>query len=183
LLQADARFAQGDALTELGEHAAAILAFDEAARLAGESELAARARGRKGDCQFTLGADRPDRYREAAASFRAVMDSPSAGDDLRLQAEFKLGRTQEKLGAERRSEAFDHYLAVVYRWEALREQGRRPDAIWFTRAAFAAAALKEEDGRPREAAKIYERVSRAGVPAGEDARQRMEKLKASAGGG
>lgn len=180
-LIAEARFAQGDALSVLAEHAAAILAFDEAARLAGGTALADMARGRKGDCQFTLGADKPERYREALASFRAVMDSTAADADLKLQAEFKLARCYEKMG--RRADASEHYLDVVYSWLSLRRLGHYPDAVWFTRAAFAAAAMKEEDRQIADAIRIYERVIEAGVPAGEDARQRITKLKAAAAGG
>lgn len=177
--KAEARFAQGDALSELGEYAAAILAFDEAVRLAGETPLADLARGRKGDCQFTLAADRPERYREAIASYRAVLDSARASENLKLQADYKMARCLERL--ERKTEALDRYLGVVYRWQALRRMGQYPDAVWFTRSAFAAAAMKEADHRPDEAMRIYERVIAAGVPAGEDARQRIVKLKGTGG--
>lgn len=178
---AEARFAQGDALSEIGEYAAAILAFEEVVRQAPGTPLADLARGRKGDCQFTLAADKPDRYREALASFRAVMDSPGAESDVKLQAEYKLARCFEKMN--RRQDALEHYLNVVYRWQSLRTMGQYPDAVWFTRSAFAAAALKEEDKQSGEAIRIYERVVAAGLPAGEDARQRIEKLKAAAVGG
>ncbi len=180
-LLAEARFAQGDALSELAEYAAAILAFDEAARIANGTPLAEMARGRKGDCQFTLGTDKPDRYREALASFRAVLDSATANADLKLQAEFKLARCLEKTG--RRADASEHYLNVVYGWISQRRLGNYPDAVWFTRAAFTAAAMKEEDKQIADAIKIYERVVGAGVPAGDDARQRIEKLRAAATGG
>ena len=180
-LQAEARFAQGDALSEIGEYAAAILAFDEVVRLVPAMPLADMARGRKGDCQFTLAADKPERYREALASFRSVMDSIAADADLKLQAEYKLGRCLEKMG--KRAESFDHYLSVVYRWQSQRQLGQYPDAVWFTRAAFAAAAMKEEEKQIAEAIRIYERVVAAGLPAGEDARQRITKLKAAGTGG
>ena len=59
--------------------------------------------------------------------------------------------------------------------------GNYPDTVWFTRAAFAAAAMKEADRHADEAIRIYERVIAAGVPAGEDARQRIAKLKGTGG--
>jgi TolA-binding protein len=177
-LLAEARFAQGDALSVLAEYAAAILAFDEVIRIGNGTPLADMARGRKGDCLFTLGADKPDRYRDALVSYRAVMDSATADSDLKLQAEFKLARCLEKMG--RRADASEHFLNVVYGWLSQRRLGNYPDAVWFTRAAFAAAAMKEEDKQIADAIKIYERVIESGVPAGDDAQRRIEKLKSAA---
>ncbi len=176
---AEARFAQGDALTELGEFSGAIIAFDEVIKRFPNSPLADLAMGRKGDCQFTLGADRPERLTEAVGSYRAVMDSQTAAPNLKLQAEFKMGRCFEKMN--RRSDAFEHYMNVVYGWLAARDAGQMPDQVWFIRSAFAAAALKEADGAREEAARIYQRVVDAGVPAGPDAQKQIDKLKEPVG--
>jgi TolA-binding protein len=175
---ADARFAQGDALSELGEFSGAILAYDDILRRYPGSYLADRALGRKGDCQFTLGPDRPERYQEALASYHALLNSPTATTELKLQAEFKIGRCHEKLG--RRAEAFEYYMKVVYSWLAEREAGRSHDPIWFTRAAFSAAALKETDRQWDEALRIYQRVADAAVAASPDAEKQIRKLRAEA---
>jgi TolA-binding protein len=171
---AEARFAQGDALTELGEFAGAILAFDEIIKKVPSGDLVDRARGRKGDCQFTLGSDRPERYQEALASYRLVFESGTASPELKLQAEFKMGRCLEKM--KRKPEAFEHYMNVVYGWLALRDAGNPPDSLWFTRAAFGAAALKDAEGDGEAAMRIYERVRDAGIPASRDAQKRIEKM-------
>ncbi|HEY8241263.1 MAG TPA: tetratricopeptide repeat protein [Kiritimatiellia bacterium] len=172
---AEARFGQGDALTELGEFAGAILAFDEVIRNYPKSEIAARALGRRGDCQFTLGSSKPDRYPEALNSYRLAYESPDATPDLKLQAEYKIGRCFEKMG--RLDDAFEHYMNVVYAWLAERDQGRTPEDVWFTRAAFGAAAIKEAEGAWEQAISIYERVVGAGIPAGRDAEKRIEKIR------
>lgn len=172
----EARFAQGDALSELGEFAGAILAFEDIVRNYPSSPLVDRARGRSGDCQFTLGADRPERYQEALASYRAVLDSALASPSLKLQAEFKTGRCYEKMG--RRADAFEYYMNVVYGWLGLRDRGQFAEPVWFSRAAFAAAALKEADQQWAEAIRIYERVREAGIPAGADAAKRIERIRA-----
>jgi tetratricopeptide (TPR) repeat protein len=171
---AEARFAQGDALTELGEFAGAILAFDEIIKKFPPGDLVDRARGRKGDCQFTLGADRPERFQEALASYRLVFESGTASPELKLQAEFKMGRCLEKM--KRKAEAFEHFMNVVYGWLALRDAGHPPDSLWFTRAAFGAAALKDGEGDGDAALRIYERVRDAGIPASRDAQKRIEKM-------
>jgi len=174
-LMPEARFAQGDALSELGEFAGAILAFEDIVRNFPSSPLVDRARGRSGDCQFTLGADRPERYQEALASYRAILDSALASPSLKLQAEFKTGRCYEKMG--RRTEAFTYYMNVVYGWLGLRDRGQFAEPVWFARAAFAAAALKEAEQQWAEAIRIYERVRAAGIPAGADATKRIESIR------
>ncbi len=171
----EARFAQGDALSELGEFAGAILAFEDIVRNYPSSPLVDRARGRRGDCQFTLGADRPERYPEALASYRAILDSALASPSLKLQAEFKTGRCYEKMG--RRDEAFEYYMNVVYGWLGLRDRGQFAEPVWFARAAFAAAAVKEAAQQWEEAIRIYERVRAAGIPAGADAAKRIESIR------
>lgn len=171
----DARFAQGDALTELGEFSGALLAFDDIVRRFPSHPLADRARGRMGDCQFMLGADRPERYQEAIANYRALLDSPAVMPALRLQAEFKIGRCYEKMG--RNADAFRYYLETVYGWLAARAEGRFVEPVWFVRAVFAAAAIKEEEQQWDEAIRIYERLVAAGLPAGADAEKRIQKIQ------
>ncbi|AKJ65568.1 tetratricopeptide repeat protein [Kiritimatiella glycovorans] len=170
-----ARFAQGDALTELGEFPRAILAFEEVIREYPDHYLADAAWGRKGDCQFTLGADDPARYREARDSYRMILKSASASSVLRLQAEYKIGRCEEKLG--HRTEAVSHYMNAVYSYLS-DEVPPTPDAVlWFTRAAFNAATVKERQEEWRQAVKVYERVVEAGVPAAEEAAKRIGRIR------
>ncbi len=171
----DARFAQGDALTELGEYSGALLAFDDIVRRFPGHPLADRARGRMGDCQFMLGADRPERYQEAIAHYRALLDSPVVSPALRLQAEFKIGRCYEQMG--RPADAFRYYLDAVYGWLNARAEGRFVEPVWFVRAAFAAAAIKEAEQQWDEAIRMYERVAAAGLPAGADAERQIQKIR------
>jgi TolA-binding protein len=172
---AEARFAQGDALSELGQFAGAILAFEEVIVRFPGSYLADLAWGRKGDCQFTLGKDEPGRYEEALAAYRMVLGSPTATADLKRQAEYKIGRCHEKRG--RTADALESYLNVVYSFLAGRERGVPGNPLWFTRAAFNAAALQENAGRWREAVAIYRRVANANVPASDEAAERMRKIR------
>lgn len=177
-LIAEARFAQGDALSEFGEFAGAVLAYDEAARTWPDRPLAVQAILRKADCQFALGADRPERYLEASVTYRQVLDRDDAQPADRFQAEVKLGRTLEKLG--RTDEALEAYLQVVYRWLALTEQGEPLADVWFVRAAFHAAALEEAAGRNDRAIDLYRRVAEAGVSAAAEAERRLTALGGAA---
>jgi len=166
--------AQGDVLSELGQFAAAILAFDEVLVKFPQEPEAMMAWGRKGDCQYTLGQDDPGRYEEALLSYRMLLDFAGAPVDLRLQAGYKIGRSLEKMG--RSTAALDRYMEVVYSF--LQETDALDEAtVWFTRAAFAAAALQEQAGQWKEAVGIYGRVADSGVAAAPEARDRMARIR------
>ena len=171
---AETLLAQGDVLSELGQFAAAILAFNEVIVKFPQAPEALVAWGRKGDCQYTLGQENPARYEEALLSYRTLLDFAGAPADLRLQAGYKVGRCLEKMG--RATAALDRYMEVVYSFL----QESRPPAeanVWFTRAAFGAAALQESAGHWKEAAGIYRRVADSGAPAAAEARARMERIR------
>ena len=171
---AETLLAQGDVLSELGQFPAAILAFHEVIVKFPQSAEALVAWGRQGDCQFTLGQENPDRYEEALLSYRTLLDFAGAPTDLRLQAGYKVGRCLEKMN--RGTAALDRYMDVVYSY--LQETQPPAEAnVWFTRAAFAAAALQESAGHWPEAAKIYLRVAESGAPAAAEARARMERIR------
>lgn len=169
------RFAQGDALSELGEFARAILAFEEIIKNYPESFLVNAAWGRKGDCQFSLAVDNPARYAEAMTSFQAILDRTSAPAALKLQAEYKVGRCLEKTGVS--DKAFSRYMNVVYTFINENVEHSTSAVMWFTRAAFGAAALKEKEKAWPEAVQVYERVIEANVAAKDEAGKRIEKIK------
>lgn len=169
------RFAQGDALSELGEFARAILAFEEIIKHYPENHLVTTAWGRKGDCQFSLAAENPERYAEAMNSFQAILDRPLAPFAFKLQAEYKLGRCLEKTNVP--DQAFNRYMHVVYTFMNENMERSPYSILWFTRAAFGAATLKEKEKNWLEAAAVYSRVIEADVPAQEEAANRIEKIK------
>lgn len=170
----EARFSQGDALTEIGDFAGAILAFNEITLRHPTHPLVVRALGRMGDCQFTLGSERPERYPEAVETFRQVLAHPDVTRDLAIQAEYKMARAFERIG--RTEDAVSHYLNVVYDWLAARQEGILIDEVWFVRSAFSAAALKETAGQWDDAVAIYKRVVASGVTAASDANIRIDRL-------
>lgn len=166
--------AQGDVLSELGQFPAAILAFNEVIVRFPRSSEAMAAWGRKGDCQYTLGPENPARYEEALLSYRTLLDFAGAPVDLRLQAGYKVGRCLEKMN--RAAAALDRYMEVAYSY--LQETAPPQEAtVWFTRSAFAAAALQERAGNWKEAVGIYRRVADSGVPSAAEAQGRMERIR------
>lgn len=177
---AEVRFAQADALRELANHSAAILILDEIINTYPDSELVELAWGLKGDCQFTLGAEAPERYRESIAAYRVVANSSTAGADLVLQAAYKIGRSLEKL--ERVDEALEQYYAkVIVRFLRDREKGvwhNETAKFWFARAAFDAADILEARDDWGGVVRVLERVAQAGVPASVEARERIKAIRA-----
>ncbi|MEI6148238.1 MAG: tetratricopeptide repeat protein [bacterium] len=176
---AEVRFLQGDVLSELGEFSRAIVVFDELiAKFAG-SPLVSAAWGRKGDCQFTLGAGDNKRYNEAMKSYRSVVKSPGVTIDEALQAEYKIGRCLDKLG--QKAEAFEQYytrvVAPFLEHGEISHEVNMAAAVWFTKAAFAAADILEADKNWRRAVRVLERVVQAGVPAGRDAQERIDRIR------
>ena len=172
---AETLLAQGDVLSELGQFPAAILAFNEVIVKFPQRPEAMMAWGRKGDCQYTLGQENKARYEEALLSYRTLLDFANAPVDLRLQAGYKTGRCLEKMG--RSTAALDRYMEVVY---AYLQEAKPPTeaTVWFTRAAFGAAALQERAGKWKEAFGIYSRVADSGVPSAAEARDRMGRIRA-----
>ena len=173
---AETRFAQGDVLSELGQFAGAILHFEEIIKKFPNSYLVDLAWGRKGDCQFTLGKDEPTRYQEAIASYQVVLGSPRASKDLEVAGGIQDRPLQGEDGPAGGSPG------------ALRERGLRlpgttrrkgtpGNPLWFTRAAFSAAAIKESEEKWREAVNLYKRVIEANVPAAAEAEQRIRKIR------
>jgi TolA-binding protein len=174
----DARLHQGDALAEMADFSGAILIFDEMIGRYPTNATADLARIRKGDCQFTLGAKDTKRYEEAMATYRVVAESATAAFDLRLQAEYKIGRCMDKLG--RTEEAFEQYYKVINQYLFRRSQGAEAGGtteIWFTRAAFNAADIGEARKDWRRALRVLQRVVEAGVPAAGDAQARINRIR------
>jgi len=176
---AEGRFAQANAFVELANYSAAILIYDEIINKYSDSGLLGAAWGRKGDCQFTLGAEDPKRYQESIESYRVVANSPTAAPDEVLQAAYKIGRCLEKTG--RIDEALEQYYAkVVVRYLREGEKGvwhNEAAKVWFTRAAFSTADIMESREDWRGAARVLERVAKAEVPAADEAKERIDKIR------
>ncbi|MFT5122645.1 MAG: tetratricopeptide (TPR) repeat protein [Kiritimatiellia bacterium] len=173
-LLAEAYFYQGDAFTQLGSFSQAILFYEQVIKDYPQSYVVYSAWGRKGDCQFTLGEEEPTRYKEALQSYQVVLDSPAAPLEMRVQAEYKMGTAEKKLGNQ--DGALDHYNKVVYSYMENRDKLGNDSIVFFTRAAFAAADILIERKAYNEARSVYRRVIQSGVNAAGEARKRLEKL-------
>jgi len=111
-------------------------------------------------------------------SYRVVVNTGNAALDLVLQAEYKIGRCLEKLG--HREDAVEHYYRrVVIRYLDESRQGVHHTEMgktWLTRAAFSAADLLVAAGDTRAAVNILKRLVESGVPASEEAAERLRRM-------
>lgn len=180
----EALLIQVDALMELARFEEAILLADQimAQELNGEWYQVALLR--KADCLFTMGADNSVRYQEALTAYRTILVSERLTPVLTLQLHFKVGRCLEKL--KRIDDAIDQYYSEVI----IRFQSERARGVWyddgssslFVRSAFNVSELYEQKRQPEQAVRVLQRVLQAGVPGEEEARQRIERLRAKKAG-
>jgi TolA-binding protein len=174
---ADARFAQANAMCELGKYADAILLFDEIIIKYSGGDLVIPAWGRKGDAHFNLGVDDQNRYEESIKCYDIVAGSAKSDRETVLQAQYKAGRSLEKLG--RLKEALDRYYSrvMIPFLDAKGNPRSETEAVWFTRAAWAVIDLLEKEKDAKKIANVLERIVEANIPASAEARERIKKIK------
>lgn len=175
----EAQFYQAESLVVLGDYPGAIALLDDVIKRQPDAYLAFAAKGRRGDAQFTLGADDPAQFEGAIKSYTELAENPKAPFELRLQAAFKIGRGFQKLG--RMDDAFEQfYQNVILVFLEARQAGTPMNeacTTWFTQASFEGAGILESQGRWREAVRLYQRVADAGVAAAPDALRRIESIR------
>ncbi|MGA0369711.1 MAG: tetratricopeptide repeat protein, partial [Kiritimatiellia bacterium] len=172
---ADVLFYMGDVLTEQGRFDEAILVFDQLIRLHPDSYLVYAARGRMGDCQYTLGERDSSRYLEALNSYKLVEESKEAGMELRLQAMYKVGRTLNAL--DRAEEARRQLEKMIQQYMLHRNVVGSDAATWFLRAVMDVAQSYEQSAEYRNAIKIYEKLRDSGLPQADEGARRIEALR------
>lgn len=179
-LLSEVRFQQAESMVQLGRFSAAILLFEEVVNSAPGNELLARAWGRIGDSRFTLAADDPTRYDEAAQAYLAVLQVPDLRFEHEMQAASKLALTREKQGLV--EEALEGYYNRVMLPFLLRQAENKTMGesarVWFSRSARAAAAIVEDRGDWRRLVRILERAVEADVDFATEARNRIRAVKA-----
>ena len=126
-----------------------------------------------------MGADNPLRYQEALEAYKGVKMGESLDPGERIVVSCKIARTLEKL--KRVDEAVDRYYAdVVLAYREGRSKGIRfgdEAKASFSRAAFRLADEYESRGRDYQAVHVLELVSTSDVPAGAEARKRIDRIQ------
>ena len=86
-----------------------------------------------------------------------------------------MGRCHEKMRF--LDKAFQYYMNSVYTFINEKVEHSPQSILWFTRAAFNAASIKEKELNFPAAIQVYTRVIEANVPAKDEAQKRIEKIK------
>ncbi len=175
----EALILQGEALMELARFDEAVLVFERASLALPGTDFARKASVMKADSLYAMGADNEARYKSALESYRAALRDENISPSVRVSVSYKIGRTLEKLRMY--EEAMDQYYANVVN---VFEDGRR-DGVWFdaaarsayVRAAFALADHYESRGENLQAVRVLQLVVASGVPASDEARKRIRRLK------
>ncbi len=171
---AAARFTQGEALIGLGDFSGAIVMFQEVIKAEQSIELIKKSLIRIGDSHFILGRNDPTRFNEALINYKKAFEMDTKDATLQVELFYKIGRTFEKMG--KAQEALEAYLQSMYAFQQYSHYDNIAQ-VWFVRAAFAAAELKEAENNWRKAVEFYEKVANEDLPAAEDAKKRIEQIK------
>ena len=187
---AEAMVLQGEALIELARFDDAVMVLERAGLVPAPQPVLRRAAIARADCLFAMGADDANRYRGALAAYRTLLQDAELSDSLRISVAFKVGRTLEKLGLHDEAAAQYYDKVVGEYWNAVRPDA--PDTArrrWFdgnaralfARAAFILADHHEARGELKAAVNVLSYVVSARVPAADEARRRIARLKEKGG--
>ncbi len=180
---AEALILQSEALMTLARYDDALLVLSRLPAAGTSSALMRRAGILRANVLFAMGSADESRYPEALAAYQAVLSSAELTPSERIATAFNAARTLSRL--RRHGEAADRYYGDVI--EAY-ERGRNA-GVWFdeaartcyTRAAFELADYYEAKGRTRAAINVLKHVVASRLPAAEEARRRIAKLKLKGG--
>ncbi len=180
---AETLLVQGEAVMELGRYAEAAQLFGRAAVQGADGPNALKAAVLRADALYAMGAGDASRYEEAIAAYRALPEGSALTPDRRIEVSFKIGRALEKL--RRTKDAMDQYYRnVVLAYSEGTAKGvvfSEATRAFFARSAFLLADYYEAGGSFHAANEILNKVVAAGVPAAEEAKNRIAELKKKGG--
>jgi tetratricopeptide (TPR) repeat protein len=179
---AKAELLKGDILSEQERYAEARACFVRARNWAGDDDAGLQALGRQGEMCLALADENPSMLDEAAQCFRAILELPQTAMAMREMANYRLAKCLER--QQKSDEALDLYLRLYFAFTADQANGRQRNWVYFVRSVYDAARILEMRGGVddmRQAARLYEGLARAGLPASVEAKQRAEGIRASHG--
>jgi tetratricopeptide (TPR) repeat protein len=156
----------------LGKNREALALYEEVLKNEAKPPERREALCGKGDILYEMGATDPQNYRRAIESFQQLATEPGTPAHWRNQAEFKKGKSLEKLND--RPAALTTYYGVI-------EQGVQPDQqhefFWFYKAGFSAAHLLEEASDWKAAVAVYRKLASVGGTRSDEAKTRLTQLR------
>jgi predicted negative regulator of RcsB-dependent stress response len=165
-----ARFEQATLLLRERRFEDALTLYD--GLLAGDppAEVRLAALMEKGDTLVALGAEKPERFTEAATLYGGLATDLSAPADWRDQAACKRAAALARAG---QTEA----ALTAYREVLARPPGTATDFFWFYKAGLEAGRLFEEQQDWPAAIAVYDLLASANGPQSEEIKQRSRRLR------
>jgi tetratricopeptide (TPR) repeat protein len=156
----------------LGKNREALALYDEVLKNDAKPPERREALCGKGDIFYEMGATDPQNYTQAIELYQQLATDPGVPAHWRNQAEFKKGKSLEKLND--KSAALTTYYSVI-------EEGARPDLqhefFWFYKAGFNAARLLEEASDWKSAVAVYRKLAAVGGTRSEEAKARLTQVR------
>jgi tetratricopeptide (TPR) repeat protein len=179
--RSEAFIVQGESLMELARYDEAILVFERLILFEKNTPpLKLHAQLRKADALFAMGADNPERYKQAFEAYKVVRNGEALTPSAKISISYKMARTLDKLALS--NQAFDmYYTDVILAYRKYREASLSLDdeaKASFSKAAFILADEYENRGKNFQALHILEILSASDVPAAKEARRRIRLIKA-----
>ena len=186
LLQAKVEMLYGEQLTLKGNFGKAMSQFTKAIELFGKHPYGLNARGRLGDCQYTMGSKDPAQYAEAIKTYLDLIEATKKSYDpykgelipLQLIAQplYKLAKAYEKSG--NIEAAKRHYSEIITNHEVEVRHQKLPDWKYYARAAFDLTELYMLDKEYSFAKTVLKQLHKSKLPLSKEVRQRIKVLKA-----
>ena len=150
----DARFGEGDALSDLNKFGDALVVFDALTKDFPDCYLLSEAYGRKGDMLFTLG-----RFDEAIPSYR---QGPGRGAGGRPGTSQPVVLQDRQVLLKRRRNSKMRSSGTARRCMSKRPRRIRnapPERFWMLKAGLAAGGIKEQRQQWRDAIILYQKLA------------------------
>ena len=177
----EAFLVQAESLMELARYDEAVLVFERLILFEKPSPASKMlAELRKADALFAMGADNPERYKQALEAYKVVRQGEALEPSAKISVSYKMARTLDKLNLS--SQALDmYYTQVLLAYRKYREESvvlNDEAKAAFSRAAFILADEYENRGKNFQALHILEILSASDVPAAKEASRRIRLIKA-----
>jgi tetratricopeptide (TPR) repeat protein len=172
---AQANFLRGDIGTLIGDFSQAAEWFEACAKAVPQTELYYAARGRLGECYYSMASednDNADRLREALAMFTEVIKG-APNKSIEEKARYRAAKIYEIL--KMTAEAKEEYRNIFHRVDDAAVQ----DWFYYARAGFDLARMNEEERNYSQAERIYRILASSKTPVAEDARKKAAQLRDS----
>jgi len=181
-----ARLKEGDLLRKLNQFAAAQRTYEwltNNPKFAQNKDVLL-AQLALADCHYAQAASDPSHWESAETIYERLQDYPTAPADLRVEAGFKHGYTQLKLGNPTRAEATWWLVANTFLLDATRaaELGAK-GRYWMARTLLELGDLYEKQAQLDQARNAYELLLQQKLPGAALARQRLARFSPAPGTG